>query len=154
MMLAMPAANSTITCPVSGCGAPNSATAESCVACLTPLAGYGRLAMHGDALFNRGLRAARAGDGATARDLFAAVVHWQPHDVDARNAHALACLGAGDLHAARSGWEDVLARCPGDALAAQGLSCLKRPKAKPGAEAKPRPRSERSKPTTRKQSGS
>lgn len=116
----------TIVCPVADCGTENHAAAEFCVGCLTLLTGYGRLTMHPQALFNQGLRAARAGDYATARECFAAVVLWQPHDLRTRNAYALACLHARDRRAARRAWEEVLARAPGDPLAVRGMAALTR----------------------------
>jgi hypothetical protein len=116
----------TIVCPVADCGTENHAAAEVCVGCLTLLTGYGRLTMHPQALFNQGLRAARAGDYATARECFAAVVLWQPHDLRTRNAYALACLDARDRPAARRAWEEVLARAPGDPLAVRGMAALTR----------------------------
>ena len=115
-----------IICPVADCGAENPASADVCVGCLTLLTGYGRLTMHPQALFNQGLRAARAGDYATARECFAAVVLWQPHDLRTRNAYALACLEACDRRAARRAWEEVLARAPGDPLAVRGMAALTR----------------------------
>lgn len=115
-----------IVCPVPGCGAENDTGTEVCVGCLTPLSGYIRLLLHPHALFNRGLRAARAGDSRAARDCFAAVVLWQPEDVAPRNAYALACLSAGDRTAARRAWEQVLERSPRDAIAARGLTALAR----------------------------
>jgi tetratricopeptide (TPR) repeat protein len=116
----------TIVCPVADCGTENHAAAEICVGCLTLLTGYGRLTMHPQVLFNQGLRAARGGDYATARECFAAVVLWQPHDLRTRNAYALACLDARDRRAARRAWEEVLARAPGDALAVRGMAALTR----------------------------
>lgn len=116
----------TIVCPVADCGTENHAAADVCVGCLTLLTGYGRLTMHPQALFNQGLRAARAGDYATARECFAAVVLWQPHDLRTRNAYALACLDARDRRAARRAWEEVLARAPGDPLAVRGMAALTR----------------------------
>jgi len=113
-----------IVCPIAGCGAENPAGADACVGCLTPLAGFGRLLLHPAALFNQGLRAARQGDSALARECFAAVALWLPHDVTTRNAHALACLDAGDLAAARGAWEALLQRSPGDPLALRGLAAL------------------------------
>jgi hypothetical protein len=115
-----------IVCPVADCGTENHASAEVCVGCLTVLAGYGRLTMHPQVLFNQGLRAARAGDYAAARERFAAVVLWQPHDLRTRNAYALACLEACDPRAARRAWEEVLARAPGDPLAVRGMAALTR----------------------------
>lgn len=116
----------TIVCPVADCGTENHAAAEVCVGCLTLLTGYGRLTMHPQVLFNQGLRAARASDYATARERFAAVVLWQPHDLRTRNAYALACLDARDRRAARRAWEEVLARAPGDPLAVRGMAALTR----------------------------
>jgi Tfp pilus assembly protein PilF len=121
-----PAAAGRITCPVVSCGAENDADAEVCVGCLTQLAGYIRLSLHPHVLFNRGLQAARAGDSASARECFAAVVLWQSDDIGTRNAYALACLEAHDRPAARRAWEEVLARAPGDAVALRGLSALAR----------------------------
>jgi Flp pilus assembly protein TadD len=80
--------------------------------------------MYPEALFNRGLRAARAGDSAFARECFAAVALWHPEDLRTRNAHALACLDARDVRAAMRGWQEVLASSPGDSLAARGLATL------------------------------
>lgn len=113
-----------IVCPIAGCGAENHAAAEACVGCLTPLAAFARLSMHPESLFNAGLQAARSGDVVAARECFAAVVLWQPDELRARNAHALACLDAGDAQAARGAWEEVLARAPGDTLASRGLAAL------------------------------
>jgi molecular chaperone GrpE (heat shock protein) len=115
-----------IVCPVAGCGAENDVGSEFCVGCLAELAGYVRLLLHPHALFNRGLRAARAGDSRGARDCFAAVVLWQPDDVGARKAYALACMDASDRAAARRAWEDVLSRAPRDAFAERGLRALGR----------------------------
>ena len=96
-----------VACPVDACGTENDPGAEYCSGCLTQLAGYIRLSLHPDALFNRGLRAARAGDAGSARDCFAAVMLWQPDDVLTRNAYALACLQAQDPAAAQRAWEEV-----------------------------------------------
>lgn len=126
-----PAQAPRIVCPIAGCGAENAAAAEVCVGCLTPLAGFSRLSSYPEALFNEGLRAARQGDSARARDHFAAVVLWHPHDVGTRNALALACLETGDAGAARTAWDEVLRRAPGDALALRGLAALSREDAPP-----------------------
>ena len=115
-----------ITCPIAGCGVENQATAATCVGCLTPLAGFTRLSLPPDVLFNEGLQAARIGDSAVARECFAAILEWHPDDITTGNAHALACLDAGDVGAARSGWEHVLACSPSDSLAARGLACLEK----------------------------
>jgi hypothetical protein len=120
-----------IVCPVAGCGAENDAGTEVCVGCLTHLAGYIRLLLHPRVLFNRGLRAARAGDSGDARDCFAAVVLWQPDDLSTRNAYALACMDARDRPAARRAWEEVLSRSPRDSMATRGLSALARMPASP-----------------------
>jgi cytochrome c-type biogenesis protein CcmH/NrfG len=85
---------------------------------------YARLRVYPDQLFNRGLSAAAAGDLGTARDLFAAVVHWCPLDIEARNALALAGFQLGDHATARLNWKAVLDRSPGDHLATEGLSRL------------------------------
>ena len=113
-----------VACPVEACGTENDPGAEYCSGCLTQLAGYIRLSLHPDALFNRGLRAARAGDAGSARDCFAAVMLWQPDDVLTRNAYALACLQARDPAAAQRAWEEVLSLAPEDALARRGLAAL------------------------------
>ena len=111
-------------CPSARCRAENDAAADQCRKCGLPLAGLARLHAHPAALFNRGLEAAQGGQFGEARELFAAVVHWCPRDVEARNALALACLRHGDPAAARRHWEDVLARVPGDDLATRGLRAL------------------------------
>lgn len=113
-----------IVCPIAGCHAENPAGADVCIGCLIPLAGFGRLLMHPAALFNRGLRAARAGRSTLARECFSAIVLWLPDDLTTRNAHALACLDAGDLPAARSAWQDVLRCSPGDRIALRGLAAV------------------------------
>ena len=115
-----------IRCPVDGCGAESEPGAEVCGACLTQLDGYIRLSLYPQSLFDRGLHAARAGDSATARDCFAAVVLWQPDDLRARNAYALACLQARDTAAARRAWENILSHAPGNSLALRGLAALPR----------------------------
>ena len=114
-----------VVCPVTGCGARNPALADVCVGCLTPLAGFARLSLYPAMLFNQGLRAARNGRRGVARECFAAGVIWAPDDLTVRNAHALACFDAGDLQAARRGWEEVLARAPGERLALRGLAELR-----------------------------
>lgn len=114
-----------VVCPISGCGAVNHAAAEACIGCLTPLAGFARLSLHPGAIFNDGLRAARAGNSASARECFAAIVLWHPQDVTSANAHALACLDAGDVDAARRAWGEVLDRSPGDPLAQRGLAAIR-----------------------------
>lgn len=113
-----------VVCPIDGCGAENEPTSEFCVGCLAQIGGYVRLALHAGALYNRGLRAARAGDSRRARDLFAAVVQWQPDDVATRNAYALACMDLLDWPAARGAWEEVLALAPHDPVARRGLAAL------------------------------
>jgi Flp pilus assembly protein TadD len=89
-----------------------------------PLRNYVRLAGHPARLFNAGLTAARAGDLTTARDLFAAVVHWCPLDWEARSALALASYQLGDLGQARLHWRKVLDRQPQDPIATAGLANL------------------------------
>lgn len=128
---ALPPAGGRIVCPVAGCGAENDAEAEVCVGCLAHLAGYIRLLAYPHVLFNRGLKAARAGDSRRARDCFAAVVQWQPDDVRTRNAYALACVDLRDRPAAQRAWEEVLSRSPRDAIATRGLSALARTTAPP-----------------------
>jgi hypothetical protein len=113
-----------IICPIPGCRAENPIGVDVCVGCLTPLAGFGRLLLHPASLFNQGLRAAQVGNSALARECFAAVALWLPNDLATRNAHALACVDAGDPAAARCGWEEVLRRSPRDDLALRGLAAL------------------------------
>jgi cytochrome c-type biogenesis protein CcmH/NrfG len=117
----------TVRCPLADCDAENAADADLCVRCGTPLRHYARLAGYADQLFNRGLAAAAAGDLSAARDLFAAVVHWCPFDVEARNALALACFRLADHTAARAHWTAVLDRRPDDQLATRGLARLAPP---------------------------
>ncbi|MFI6516486.1 hypothetical protein ACIBF1_13085 [Spirillospora sp. NPDC050679] len=118
------AAGLAVRCPDPRCGTGNPYDAEDCAGCGAPVRAYGRLTAYAAHLFNRGLAAAREGRTAEARDLFAAVVHWCPADVEARNALALAGLRLGDADGARRQWELVLARRPGDPLAEKGLSLL------------------------------
>lgn len=113
-----------IVCPATTCRAESSGELDDCARCGTPLRSYARLMTHSAQLFNQGLAAARAGELARARDLFAAVVHWHPIDLEARNALAMACLALGDRAAASSHWETVLARSPTDALASRGRAAL------------------------------
>jgi Flp pilus assembly protein TadD len=114
----------TVRCPLTDCATENAADADTCVRCGTPLRHLARLSVYPDHLFNRGLAAAMAGELGTARDLFAAVVHWCPLDVEARNALALASFQLDDHAAARANWTTVLERFPGDAMAAEGLARL------------------------------
>jgi hypothetical protein len=116
-----------IVCPIPDCRTENASGADVCVGCLTPLAGFGRLLLHPASLFNQGLRAAHQGDSGLARECFAAVALWLPYDITTRNAHALACLDAGDLAAARAAWTEVLQRSPGDRIALRGLAALSPP---------------------------
>ncbi len=116
-----------IVCPIPDCRTENESGADVCVGCLTPLAGFGRLLLHPASLFNQGLRAAHRGDSALARECFAAVALWLPHDVTTRNAHALACLDAGDVAAAHAAWTEVLQRSPADRIALRGLAALPPP---------------------------
>lgn len=113
-----------LICPASACRAGNHAQAEVCERCGTPLRGYARLSTYPARLFNLGLSAARAGKVARARDFFAAVVHWCPMDLEARNALAMACFALGDETEARHHWEMILERSPVDALVMQGLAAL------------------------------
>ncbi|MFE7015198.1 tetratricopeptide repeat protein [Streptomyces sp. NPDC057651] len=113
-----------LACPLSRCRAVNSATAETCRSCATPLRAWVRLRAHPAKLFNAGLEAARSGRTATARDHFAAVVHWCPGDAEARSALALACLLLDDPEEARDHWRQVLTRRPNDATALKGLAHL------------------------------
>lgn len=110
-----------LQCPVPRCGTGNEFAAAECAGCGTPLTSYARVSAYPAKLFNRGLAAASEGRLAEARDLFAALVHWCPLDLEARSALALACLDLGDSEAARRHWELVLSRRPGDTMAAEGL---------------------------------
>lgn len=115
-----------VKCPIGNCRADNEPAAEVCVACGTPLRNFVRISAYPARLFNQGLTAARAGYFGEARDLFAAVVHWCPRDLEARNALALACLELSDPGAARRHWEHVRSVDPANSLAAQGLKKLER----------------------------
>jgi thioredoxin-like negative regulator of GroEL len=125
----------TLTCPVPSCRHPNDPAADACANCGVPLAAYRLLSVYPGRLFNQALAAAREGRLAVARDLLAAVVHWCPHDVEARNALALACFRLGDREAAARHWEVVRRRLPQDALAASSLAAV----AKAAAPAAPKP---------------
>jgi Flp pilus assembly protein TadD len=83
-----------------------------------------RIQAHAARLFNEGREAARRDDPFSARDRFAALVFWFPNDLEARNAYALACHQGGDHEQARTQWEQVIARQPGDPLALRGLRML------------------------------
>lgn len=111
-------------CPLPRCGKENLADVTECAGCGVPLDGYARLSAHPDALFTQGLAEARAGRTSTARDLFAAVVHWCPYDVEARNALALAAYELGDLSEARHHWQTVQGQRPSDPIATQGLALI------------------------------
>ncbi|MFF1689993.1 MULTISPECIES: tetratricopeptide repeat protein [unclassified Streptomyces] len=113
-----------LACPLPRCRAVNSATAETCQACGAPLRAWARLRAHPAKLFNAGLQEARSGRTATARDHFAAVVHWCPGDAEARSALALACLLLDDPEEARDHWHQVLTRRPNDTTALKGLAHL------------------------------
>jgi hypothetical protein len=112
----------TITCPMLRCQSPNDPYTERCRRCGVPLTRWLRLRVHAARLFNEGLAAARGGEPAAARDRFAAVVHWHPHDIEARNALALAAYEAGDVPEAARQWQTVLAQSPRDAMARRGLA--------------------------------
>jgi Flp pilus assembly protein TadD len=84
-----------------------------------------RIRAHAARLFNEGVAAGRAGQAAMARDLFAAIVHWYPHDLEARSALALACLESGDDLAAQSHWAYVLNRRASDPRALGGMILLR-----------------------------
>jgi Flp pilus assembly protein TadD len=88
------------------------------------LRNYEHLSRYPAQLFNRGLAAAKAADFGTARELFAAVVHWCPQDWEARNALALANFELGDGVAARYHWNLVLDRYPADPIAVRGIGEL------------------------------
>ncbi len=59
-----------------------------------------------------------------ARDCFAAVVHWCPNDLEARNALAMACFELGDKAQARFNWERTQQSSPIDALSKAGIAML------------------------------
>ena len=113
-----------LVCPTIRCRCANPPEARVCASCGTPLEEYGRLSTYPDRLFNLGLAAARSGSTSRARDLFAAVVHWCPHDLEARNALALACFLLGDVAGARDQWAIVLGRAAANPLAKRGLEKL------------------------------
>lgn len=117
----------TLRCPVSRCAATNPMDAAACAHCGTPLREYTRMTAHPANLFNDGLAAAHAGRLTEARDLFAALVHWCPEAVDARNALGLACYQLGDTAHARTHWTAVLDRRPTDRVATAGLRALTDP---------------------------
>jgi tetratricopeptide (TPR) repeat protein len=121
----------TLACPAR-CGADTESDAERCGNCGAPLRNHARLKDHAAHLFNDGLRAARTGGLAAARERFAALVHWLPRDRDARNALALANFQLGDHDRARDHWTEVLAQRPGDAFATEGLRRLDTEAAPPG----------------------
>jgi hypothetical protein len=114
----------TVRCPVPNCGTDNDATADSCARCGIPVRNFARLSAYPAQLFNRALSAARSDDLGTARELFAAVVHWCPHDWEARNALALAHFQLGDTTQARHHWTLVLGQRPEDPFATAGLARL------------------------------
>ncbi|MFD5780572.1 hypothetical protein [Streptomyces sp. NPDC126933] len=120
----MTAATMPVRCPVALCRKENAYGTEVCASCRTPLSGYARLHTYPAHLFNQGLAAAREGRLSTARDCFAAVVHWCPGDTEARNALALAGFRLGDRDEAHRQWTEVLDRRPGDPKAARGLARL------------------------------
>lgn len=113
-----------LTCPIPRCQSDNAPTADTCQRCGTPLRAYARLRAHPARLFNEGLAAAGEGRIATARDRFAAIVHWCPHDAEARSALALACLLLSEPDEARRHWRLVLERRPADETALRGLAGL------------------------------
>ncbi|TDB91399.1 hypothetical protein E1264_01860 [Actinomadura sp. KC216] len=113
-----------IRCPLPRCGAGNPFDADECEGCGAPVRGHARLSVYAAYLFNRGLAEARAGRLASARDHFAAVVHWCPADAEARNALALAGYRLGDVAEARRQWGLVCERYPDDPLARRGLSLV------------------------------
>lgn len=113
-----------LPCPASTCRAENDVGNKTCVNCGIPLQEYFLLCMYPSQLFNQGLREARAGRFAHARDLFAAVVYWCPEDKVARNALATACLELGDRMEADCQWRRVLKQFLSDPLATQGLAML------------------------------
>jgi len=116
-----------LSCPSPNCRTENPPASASCSRCGLPLQELALLAGHHTRLFNQGLGAARAGKLLQARDFFSAVVHWCPHDLEARNALALAALQAGDREAARAHWTTVAQQSPSNVLAARGLAYLDRP---------------------------
>lgn len=113
-----------VPCPIPNCGTDNDATADSCARCGIPVYNFARLSGYPAQLFNRALSAARAHDLSTARELFAAVVHWCPHDCEARNALALTNFQLGDTTQARHHWTLVLSHRPDDLFATTGLAKL------------------------------
>ena len=116
-----------LVCPLPTCRADNDIQARICARCATPLSGYARLLFYPAHLFNLGLSAARQGQFARARDLFAAIVYWSPRDRDARNALAMACFSLGDKAEASRQWGIVLEHFRADPIATQGLTALAPP---------------------------
>ncbi len=111
-------------CPINTCHTDNDLQANVCMCCGISLHEYFRLFVHPAYLFNQGLDAARKGNFALARDLFAAVIYWCPKDWNARNAFAAACLELDDLDEARRQWQLVRDGHPKDICAAQGIAVL------------------------------
>lgn len=83
-----------------------------------------KISAHAARLFNTGLAAAAAGQPGVARDCFAAVVLWHPHDLEARSAYAFSCLVVGDDEQAEQQWGLVLSRRPQDERALRGMAML------------------------------
>jgi thioredoxin-like negative regulator of GroEL len=113
-----------LPCPAQTCRSENDIENTTCVSCGIPLREYFRLYLYPAHLFNQGLKKAREGQFAQARDLFAAVVHWCPTDCQARNALAATCLELRDTQQARCQWEEVINLSSKDDFARQGLAVL------------------------------
>jgi|GEM_PF-3648556 len=113
-----------IVCPIPQCRKPNNLESETCQACGTPLREYARLVNHSARLFNNGLDAASDSRLDEAIESFAAVVHWCPSDLDARNALAQAYFESDNDRAARRHWDQVLERKSKNEIALKGLELL------------------------------
>jgi hypothetical protein len=58
------------------------------------------------------------------------VVLWCPHDREARNAYAMACLAMNDYPMAEEQWNIIIQQAPGDETAQRGLRFLSENEAK------------------------
>ena len=128
--------NMKIVCPISLCRGENDPQNEKCQHCGTPLAAYARFQVFQAQLYNQALSAAQSGNLQRARDLFASVVAWCPHDIQAHNGLAMVCFQMGDRDNARLHWDVVLSRRPQDVIALKGLALLAQPKTSTQRESK------------------
>ena len=109
-------------CPEPSCRAENLPTADICTRCGLPLKAYAQTLDYAARLFNRGLDLVQQHQLEQARECFAALVYWYPHDREARNALAMTCLMLNDLISATEHWQKVHEQAPSDSIANQGLA--------------------------------